>query len=425
MFTPNDVFRLIEEYNEIHLTNLPENSHASLSLIKKEEIVPELEQFTALYSVEMQSKFHLYSSTMSATDGSIRLGICDFMTLLKVIFQDRNQTTLTLGSDISKTSVFQSLSASKQVAKSLDDFFFEVIKIDPSLEMNHKHKLKMNYEIFVAIFNHLLRKKVLEWTVTNQGMSEETTPKLEQDSEGLHLIVSLNLHNHIKKVIDSESPLSFKLMEAITDIKSLYDGEMRPAEKQVAKEVLKNLTQHLSRLKFYINNFDSYKDHLKILEKERRKMEQIYFLHTSNSFYAHYNMKNQNIDLDKYLGLLDTLDITKLLQGYTKKNFVVLYMLEATRTGHVDFNGFVLILENLICKLLERYPEHSFESMLEMILRNNDKKKLTVEKRSSFVLAKEKTPMVPDKNSYFIKKTRNASKVRKDSERDESNIINA
>lgn len=146
-------------------------------------------------------------------------------------------------------------------------------------------------------------------------------------------------------------------------------------------------------------------------------------MHTTNSFYAHYGMRNPNIDLDRYLSLLDTLGVPRLLQGYTKKNFIVFYMFEASKTGQVDFGGFMVILENLVCKLLERYPDHTFESMLELLLKSNDKaflaKKAPGEKRSSLVLAKDKLALL-DKNPHYLLKKKPTTKTRKESEKEES-----
>lgn len=423
LFTANDVFKLLEDLSTTQPRTITDHESVALALINKEEMVPELEDFTAQYSSEMFSKFQLHSSGVSTGDRSKLLGICDFMTLLKVILQDREEIILTLGADTSKTNVFQSLSGVKQVTIAIYDFFFKEIKIDPELEMNSKHKLKMNYQIFLTIFNFLLRKKVIVWADTCQPPTEECQ-KATQGQNPLQAILDLNLHHHIKRVIDSDSPLSFKLMEAITEIRALYDDEMKSSEKQVAKEILKHLTYHLSRLKFYHKNFDSLKEHLVILDKQKRRIEKIFFLHTTNSFYAHYNMRNPNIDLDKYLGLLDTLGVPRLLQGFTKKNFIVLYMFEASRAGQVDFGGFVNILENLICKLLERYPDHTFESMLELLLKSNDKanlaKKATGDKRSSLILAKEKIAQL-DKNPYYaLKKNKPVSKLKKENEKEES-----
>ena len=418
-FCAKDVFRFIQEAQNEPQLKLADTDNLSLSLIKKEELVPELREFAGQYNTEMQTKFQLYASGSSKL-----LGVCDFLTLLKVTFQDRHNIALHLGTDISQTSIFKSVSATKIVFQSIYRFYFDVIKVDGSLPNNSKHKLRMNYETFLAIFNHLLKSKLIQWTESDQTTPEPRPHGTTIEGSGIQTILSMNLHSQIKKVMESESPLSYKLIETITELRAMDEREMKDSEKQVAKEVLKMLSHQLCRLKFYNKHFDSYDDHLIILEKERRKLEQIYFIHTSNSFYAHYNMKNPNIDLEKFLSLADTLGIPKLLQGFTKKNFVVLYMLEASRTGQVDFSGFLSILENLICKLLERFTEHSFASMLALLLKNKDKaafpKNLSTEKRASLVLSKEKV-VFHDKNAAFIKKSKNTQRQRrKDSEKEES-----
>lgn len=435
-FDAKQVFRLLEEVTQEQPRKLSDYKNPALSLINIDEIVPELDDFASHFHSEMLSKFQLYASNNTGGERGSLLSVCDFLTLLRVIFQDRHHITLAVGSQPPKTSVFKSVTGGKTVMKAIFEFFYEKIKLDQSLEENQKHRLKMNYEIFLAIFNYLLRTKVLEWTSSSENPAEEANPKTKADGIPIDTILSLNLHHHIKKVIDSESPLSFKIMEMMTDVKALYYDEMRPAEKQVANDVLKNLSLQLSRLKFFHTNFDSREDHFKLIDKARRKIEKIYFLHTSTSFYAHYNMRNPNIDLDKYLTLLESLGVCKLLPGFTRKNFVVPFMLEANKSGQVDFAVFLTILEGLICQLLERYSDHTFESMLDLLLRNGDKSTFDkkgasadkpdkgdkADKRPSLLNVKEKK-LLFERNPYSLKKHKTVIKPHKDSEREESHMV--
>lgn len=367
-FTAHDIMRLIDDLDVLDSqSNEPESGQQFI--VATETLHPELQSYLSQYHVEMIEKFNIFSTKKKSSMDQNVMKICDFTTLLKIVFQDCSLFKLVLASDDSRTCIFKSVSAAKNITMEIYRYFEEVLRVDRSLEANSNNNLKMNFEVFLSILNHLLNSGILMWTRDDQqegnleGEDKETAPELKP-------ILDFGLHTKIKRVIESESQLSYKLIGFLTDLEIMLHQKLEDNERSVIDELLKHMSLQLATLKSYRNNFSSSKDHFKTIEAKRRRLEKVYYSMTTNSIFSHYNMKNQIIDLEKYLRLMDAMGVSKLLPNFTKKNFVVYYIVEASGHGQLNFEGFLKVLESVANKILERHPVYCFASLLDQLIAN-------------------------------------------------------
>jgi hypothetical protein len=372
-FTAHDILRFIEDIDTINDKSDALESNGESIFVSK-DLHPELQSYLSQFHTETVEKFRVYTTANQRVNTHQNImSACDFLTLLKMIFQDSESVKLCLQSDPTETCIFKSITASKYISKEIYKYFDAVLKVDKSLECNQKFNLKMNFEIFLSIFSYMLNSSVLTWCDKDKslaGVEDSKSPIL--NAPGINAILDMNLHTKIKKVIESESLLSYKLMSYISDLKMMLDERLKDTEQTVVKEVLSCITTQISSLNIYSKSFNSHKDNYKAIQARRRQLEKIYFATTTNSFFHHYNMQNQIIDLEKYIGLLESLGITKLLPNFTKKNYVVYYMVEASSVGQLKFDGFLEILESIGNKILERHRGLTFSSLLDRLIVNHE-----------------------------------------------------
>lgn len=93
------------------------------------------------------------------------------------------------------------------------------LKVDQNHEFNRKFNLQVDKEIFILILNHLLTRNIIKWNFAH-GVGFEETGGAEEIIEGeeLEAIKGLGIHNMIKKLIEGDTSLPYKIFNMINEV---------------------------------------------------------------------------------------------------------------------------------------------------------------------------------------------------------------
>lgn len=389
-FTTHDVFCLIQNVviDENEQTTIPANKLSFIetkSGVSNKDQLPDivnlpLKNFTLEYSTELRSKFELFANESS--NGFPIAKVCDFMTLMKIIFQDYPRVRLLCPpcaerEENFETSIFQDMTTTKNIFEAINRYYEESLRVDGSLEGNSPGQYGMDFYLFIWLVDHLLEAKLIIWKYERLEDEEPAVPGAKEPKFSLkandpNRKILVQVSKQMKKMVETGASFGYQIISAISDFKLLLDAEnISKFEQKVCQEILDNLRKQLTRLQLFKQNFSKKELNRNLLMKEKKIMEELYGSVTQKSNEEHIgDIKSVRMDFDQYRVTLEVLKITNLLPDFSTVNFSLFFYIKIDSTQTISFTDFLNIIECLINKIIERKKNTNFGCILTEIIHN-------------------------------------------------------
>lgn len=372
-----DICRLIQEQ-----TKTEENPFIRIL----EANFKHLHEFVLEQKAEMLQKFSFFSSKTPTNDEYVK--VCDFIILLRTIFQDTTSVRLYLGNDQSMT-LFQNCTSGKKIFTEIYNYFYQELKINPNLPGNERHNLKMDFELFVSVLNYLLMKGIIVWQSDKKPEPEapqrppSQLAKLQKQASA-----TIDAPANLSPAVIGDTSLEFKIINMLGEIRLSLDNTQIALERDICSKIATILSEQLSRLQLFEKFFNNKINIGNMSSDIKKKIETMFYTISSNSFFKHYGFKNEYMDYEKYSSMLDLMEVNKMLPAFIgKKQLKVMYLRQIEDTGkQLSLSHLEAILLYIVEKIVESNSNMNFDTTLNKLVDNFFKNNKDTQERQKLFL---------------------------------------
>lgn len=375
VLTANDVLRLISDFilnRNVITGNKQEDNPLMAVLTGKNPKSEPIERFFEEYGPELLAKFNRYSV---APDCSIA-HTCDFLPILRVIMQDQKRFALYLPSEApANLSIFRSVQASQIIQTKIEEFYYDILRIDPQIEGNGRFDLRMNIYIFKKILVYLLRADVLmlkdaDFQPSSVSMPPSDARQTDINNPGEQMILS--------RFSENDYSLSYKLMWMVQQLRVSMENTLLSIEKDICFGVIQTITNHIRTLASFNLGFGN---------RNNEEMQLIQSCLNLSDMFMYYQQQSSDgstslTEAEKFGVFAEKLGLIKLAPNLSRNQFVV--VCKKTLTNKKVKLDFGMFNEALLKVLLITHQNRTHV--------NNGLEDTILEVRSLFRLLKKDEP---------------------------------